>query len=176
MPASSRKESRPRDQKEFDLERVVIFVGGAGLSALVSWQLSSSLVGSVDALAAAAGVCATFAGFIVAVLTILGDASALLPGSWRVASIQNREIVSRFQRLQFIFAVFLGAAFSSILMLAVRERGSEWVEWAAYVNCFLVSYAFFTSLELPKSLRSIHRERAAAMIESRKQQGNNAQD
>jgi len=130
--------------------------------------LSPSLAQSNDALAAAAGVSATFAGFIIAVLTILGDASALLPGSWRVASIQTREIAGRFQRLQFIFYVFLGATFSSILMLAVINEKMPWIEWAAYLNGFLICYAFFTSFELPKALRSIHRERTAAIVESRK--------
>lgn len=168
MPGSSQKASRRRDEKDLDLERLMIFVGGAGLSALAAWRLGPSLAASVDALAAAAGVCATFAGFIIAVLTILGDATALLPGSWRIASIQTREIASRFRRLQFIFSVFLGASFSSILMLAVHGQKQEWVVGAAYLNCFLVVYAFFASLELPKSLRSIHRERTAAVIESRK--------
>lgn len=168
MPASSAKASRPRDKKDIDLERLVIFVGGAVFSALTAWRLGPSLAGSVEALAAAAGVCATFAGFIIAVLTILGDATALLPGSWRVASIQTREIASRFRRLQFIFSIFLCASFSSILMLSLKDQEANWVDWAGYINCFLVVYAFFTSFELPKSLRSIHKERTAAVIESRK--------
>lgn len=168
MLGSSQKASRRRRGKSIDFARLCIFLGGGVSAALTSWRLAPALSDSVDALAAAAGVCATFAGFIIAVLTILGDASALLPGSWRVVSIQTREIVGRFQRLQFIFAVFLGASFSSILLLAVKDRSTGWVDWASYINCFLVAYAFFISFELPKALRSIHAERVAAIIESRK--------
>lgn len=168
MPASSAKASQRRNRKDLDLTRLIIFGGGAALSGAASYLLSPSLAQSNDALAAAAGVSATFAGFIIAVLTILGDASALLPGSWRVASIQTREIAGRFQRLQFIFYIFLGATFSSILMLTVITENMPWIKWAAYLNGFLICYAFFTSFELPKALRSIHRERTAAIVESRK--------
>ncbi len=149
------------------LWRIFAFGGGIPAAMMAAWPIFHKYIESENALVATAGVCATFAGFIVAILTILGDASALLPGNWRLAALQAEEIESRSTRLKFTFFCYLASSFLSIYMLAVfKECGP-----ARYIPGFfltsLVIYSLIISSDLPTTLRSIQQDRISAIIEQR---------
>lgn len=153
-----------------DAGRVLLFIFGLPVSAILALPLYERYSQSVDALAATAGVSATFAGFIVAILTLLGDASALLPGNWRVASAQSAEIHVRFRRLQFIFFCYLILCFSAIFLLITQNDFTPPRVYIAYASCSLLWYCLIVTFEMPKSLNSIRADRAKALMANRREE------
>lgn len=146
--------------------RILVFLGGIPAALVIGTALSGPFLKSENALAATAGLSGTFAGFIVAILTILGDASALLPGNWRVAALQAEEIENRALRLRVIFFCYLTAAFVSIYMVALAEDDTA---SGIFGNIYtaLIVYCFIISVELPTTLRSIQQDRVTAILEQR---------
>lgn len=165
MPSNVVKKS------DIDWIRLIIFVGGLPISILLAGDIHKQFSSNSDAMAAVAGVCATFAGFIVAILTLLGDAAALLPGSWRIASAHVAEINNRFGRLQYIFFCYLFCSFFSLYCMVTENVLTPAREFIGYMTCVNVIYCFIISFELPRSLKTIQRERADAVIAARKAQG-----
>lgn len=156
-------------KKAISFGRLALFILGAPFSLLGAWPIYERYSQSEEALSAVAGVCATFAGFIVAMLTILGDATALLPGSWRLASSQAVEIHRRSLRLQFIFYCYLLAAFSAIFVLVTVNDFTQIRTIIAYFSCSLIIYCVIVSFELPNSLNSIKQDRLNAVVETRRE-------
>ena len=63
--------------------------------------------GNKDALNIMVTVFSILAGIMIAVITVLGDPSALYGGSWRIANAHHREIRRRLGRLALLFYVYL---------------------------------------------------------------------
>lgn len=158
-------DSSPSDRVR-SVWRILVFFGGIPVALTIGTLLSGPFLKSENALSATAGLSGTFAGFIVAILTILGDASALLPGNWRVAALQAEEIENRALRLRVIFFCYLASAFLSIYMIGLAETDTgSGIIGILYAS--LVVYCFIISVELPTTLRSIQQDRVSAIIEQR---------
>ena len=130
---------------------------------------------NADAINIVITVFTVFAGFLVAIISILGDPALLPDGSWRDAENHRDHIDRRLIRHTYLFWLYLviiGLVFLSALLKKAPStpRMDSVRYWVEYVYLMLGIAAFLLSLALPKMLMSIQRARIDAEIDNRKAQ------
>ena len=108
------------------------------------------------------------AGFLIAIVAIVGDLFLLLPGTWRAAEQERGKLTRRLVRHKWLFLLYLVTLvliFVAVLIKATNEAVSLWLERAFL---FFAACSFFLSTILPGSLMKVQRERIDAVIEHRK--------
>jgi hypothetical protein len=108
------------------------------------------------------------AGFLVAIMTIIGDPIAFGRNRWRAHELLRSNVYQRLVRqkwLFFLYLVTLGTIFADTLVSRVAPRVGIWLEYA-YLG--LATSAFILSLSLPATLMKIQLDRHDEMIEQRR--------
>ena len=127
------------------------------------------MAASASALNVLATVLSILAGFLIAVITMMGDPSGLLEGNWRIASVHRREIrrsLNRFSGLFYLYLAVIGATFvASLVEEAVPEPAHRWVEHAALC---LGAGALVFSFGLPAAIRREQLRRLDEEVERRR--------
>lgn len=155
-----------------------IFFGALaiGVSVLCAIYGQPLLHGKENAIETIVTVFSILAGFLVAITSIMGDPSLLLPGSWRIAEAQRKEINKKLIRQQTLFLIYLATLFLIFLSQIIEP---EWVfksgnnsfcysVWIERLYIFLASLGTIVSFTLPYTLSAIQKERVDAVIEARK--------
>lgn len=112
------------------------------------------------------------AASLFAVISIVGDPSMLLPGSWRSAWSSAKDIQTRLMRLTWLFTLYLIVL---ALLVASEIIESEKIEWLYFVHsilAFAALFAFIVSLWLPFEIREIQTKRLEQEINARKEKAN----
>ena len=123
--------------------------------------------GNNDAVDVIVTVFSVLAGFLVAIVIILGDTTTLLPGGVRVATKQRRVIrrnLNRKHALFYTYLITLGLIFVSKLLADTDEM----LPWVERIYLFLATLGFVLSFRLPSALRSVQERRLEIAIEERK--------
>lgn len=113
------------------------------------------------------------AGFLVAIITIIGDPTNIPGSSWRQAENIREKIENRLIRQAWLFAIYL-IVVGLIFLSSLFEKAASHSAAAAlvrYINATylgLAVFAFLLSLALPKVLMDIQRGRVDAEIEKRR--------
>lgn len=108
------------------------------------------------------------AGFLIAIMTLLGDAS-LLPGGWKLAESRRKAISAKLIRQKWLFYLYLmtlSVIFASSLLNAKYPIVSECLE---RIYFGLAVTAFFLSFRLPASLMAVQLDRVDAVIGARRE-------
>lgn len=98
-----------------------------------------------------ATVLSILAGFLMAVITMLGDPRAVYYGSWRVASAHRRQIrnaLRRFTMLFYVYLVAIAAAFAAALFEEYTAC-AMYTPWVRHVALSLGVAALVWSFGLP---------------------------
>lgn len=107
------------------------------------------------------------AGFLIAIMTLLGDQS-VLPGSWRIAETQREAIRSKLIRQKWLFYFYL-VTLSLIFIHTLIETKylvlADWIE-RGYFGFAVTS--FILSFKLPSTLMEVQTDRIDAVIGARK--------
>lgn len=157
----------PNDPLKIDRGRVTLLVSAFLISVFAALYLGKKFATNSEVLVGTAGVCATFAGFIIAVKTLLGDPSTLLPGSWRLGIVQSKNIELRSSRLTLLFSLYVLSTFSCLAFATFSDNVKR-ITLADASLAFLVAFTAIMTLEIPKSLRSIQSERIEAALRARR--------
>ncbi len=113
-------------------------------------------------------VFSVLAGFLVAVIAIVGDPALLPPGSWRAAEMERSKLNGRLGRHKALFMTYLitlGLIFVSLLLNGGSPCLIIWIERAFL---FVGGFGFLLSLLLPGVLIEVQRERIDLVIEHRR--------
>jgi hypothetical protein len=108
------------------------------------------------------------AGFLVAIIAVVGDPALLPPGNWRVAEQERKKLDRRLTRHKALFMSYLitlGLIFLSLLAAKSIPSLGYWLE---RIFLFLGSLAFLYSLKLPGALIETQRERINLIIDQRR--------
>lgn len=113
------------------------------------------------------------AGFLVAIIAVLGDPMLIPAGSWQTAENNRQKIESRLIRYSYLFILYLvtiAIIFVGVLLKDAPESiipmtGKMWI---ARAYLFFGVGAFMFSLALPKTLILIQRARVDEEIERRR--------
>lgn len=108
------------------------------------------------------------AASLFAVVSIVGDPSMLLPGSWRLAWEGAKSIQARLQRLNLLFVWYLLTLGLLVASEIVKHQKWDSLDIVHSVLAFFAVFGFITSLALPFELQSIQRQRLEQEIHYRR--------
>lgn len=137
-------------------------------SAIVGWQYGHLLIGAGDALSGIIDIFAILGGVLVAVISIVGDPSMLMPGNWRVGHEHAQDIQDRIARFAHLFFIYILTVILVIIVQVVENGAASGFEFLYQILMGFVTFAFLLSITLPYSLMSIQKERLKDEIRRRK--------
>lgn len=153
--------------------RAAFVIGCFVIGAIVSYYWGPYIFDNTDAVGIFVTVYTVLAGFLVAVITVLGDPGLLPSGSWEGAENHRDEIEGRLLRYNYLFGLYLltiGVVFVGTLLAKAPAKvvSDDIKHWVAYAHLFLGASAFLLSLALPKMLIDVQRKRVDAEIKRRR--------
>lgn len=107
------------------------------------------------------------AGFLIAIMTLLGDQS-VLPGSWRIAETTRTKIRVKLIRQKWLFYVYLVTLSVIFVAAVVRPSCPELTSWLERIYLGLATTSFLLSFSLPSTLMAVQMERVEAVIGARR--------
>ncbi|MCU1073261.1 hypothetical protein JAK55_18975 [Stenotrophomonas maltophilia] len=118
------------------------------LSGLVAWKFQPLIHGNTDALNTIVTVFSILAGFLVAVITIVGDGVLLGRASWRRDEYAISGVRKRLTRHKLMFQIYL-VVLALVFAIQLHGKSTDWMPWCERLMLFLASFAFLASLTLP---------------------------
>ena len=125
--------------------------------------------GNDDATQVIVTVFSILAGFLIAVMSLLGDQS-ILPGSWRISVASKTKIQTKLVRHKWLFYLYLLTLAVIFLSTLISEELPVWNCYLEKVYFGLATTAFLLSFRLPSSLMSVQMDRIDAVIGMRKRE------
>jgi uncharacterized membrane protein YoaK (UPF0700 family) len=112
------------------------------------------------------------AGFLIAIMTIMGDPSAFGRHSWRAHELSRNTVFRGLRRQQWLFVLYL-ATVCTMFAGSLVSRTSNGVSvtltvWLERAYLFMAILAFAVSFRLPGTLLRIQMARHDHLIESRR--------
>lgn len=113
------------------------------------------------------------AGFLVAIITIIGDPSSLPSGGWQRARLGSEALYNRLTRHKLLFLMYLTTLLLIFVASLTKGKFIFLDIWIERVYLFFSIAAFSLSFQLPSSLMNLHKERIEHEIESRRERDEN---
>jgi len=113
-------------------------------------------------------VFSVLAGFLVAIIAVVGDPLLLPPGTWRAAQIERDKLDNRLIRHKWLFVAYLITLALIFVDLLVAKVLPGWGVWLERLFLFFATFSFLLSLQLPNTLMQAQKERIDAVIEHRR--------
>jgi hypothetical protein len=108
------------------------------------------------------------AGFLIAVMTLLGDQS-VLPGAWRIAEVKRQAIRAKLIQQKWMFYLYL---ITLSMIFACTILGKKWPAVTDVVERIYFGFAttaFLLSFRLPSVLMEVQMDRVEAVVGARRQ-------
>jgi hypothetical protein len=126
-----------------------------------------------DALLIVTTVFTVFAGFLVAIITILGDPSLVPDGTWRAAESRRENIEHRIIWHIWLFVLYLSTIGLIFISAVVKKAPDDvvsldWKVWIDRAYLFVGVSSFLLSFALPFAMRKIQMDRLDREIERRR--------
>lgn len=154
--------------KQIAWERITLFVF-AILSGIAAAYYGQSYIHQNDkAINIIVTVFSILAGFLVALMTIMGDPGGYTSRSWRFFEIKKSIVFSKLARQKWLFNAYLitlGAIFFSSL---IEKKLPTIALYCEYFYLGLAVTAFILSLSLPTALMNIQIARHDELIEAKR--------
>lgn len=121
-----------------------------------SYWLQPLLSGHTDAINTVVTVFSILAGFLIAVITFIGD-----PGraSWRQLQLRRTEVSDRLRRHELLFYLYLVTLALAMSLFLIPEGYEKTMLWAERMFLFVAILVFGASFGLPASLRALQMAR-----------------
>jgi hypothetical protein len=126
-----------------------------------------------DAVTVMITVITVFAGFLVAIIAVLGDPAMIPKGSWRKAEANHGQLELHLMRHTSLFYCYLLAIACLFAGVLIQKEPSTVVtdvvrRWVQYAYLFFATFSFLLTLSLPRTLARLQLARSAAEIEERR--------
>jgi hypothetical protein len=149
--------------------RVILILICFFVSAVAAYYGQPLLNG--DAIVIIITVMTVFAGFLVAIITILGDPAMIPDGTWRVAEMRRENIETRLVTHVWLFVFYLlaiGLLFIGALINKAPNVAPDWKIWIERFYLFFAIASFLFTFALPNALLKFQIARIDAEIERRR--------
>ena len=161
--------------KKLAIRRLLLLMGTALVPIVCLTWAGTPPVGAetATALRIMTTIIAILAGFLMGVITMLGDPRGLFRWSWRIASAHRREIEGSLVRLLFFLYTYLVAisvAFAAALFNVYAPQ-SDCTATAHHIALIAGAITLLWSFGLPAVLFRVQRERLADEVEYREDLG-----
>lgn len=124
--------------------------------------------GNQDAINVIVTVFSILAGFLIALITLIGDPKSLPNGGWQVARLGSDRTFNRLTRQKWLFYIYLIALVLIFLSTLLKSKFKEVNNFIEYAYLFFSIVAFILSFKLPGTLMELQRERIEQEIDERK--------
>jgi len=151
--------------------RILAYVICLLLSAVGAYYAQPFVKENADAVMILTTVFTVFAGFLVAIITILGDPSLIPEGSWRVAEGRRDSVEAQLIAHVWLFVIYLLAIALLFVGVVVRDAPvvpDEIKMWIDRAYLFVGFFSFLLTFGLAKSLLTIQVGRIEAEIKRRR--------
>lgn len=141
---------------------------------LVLWGVLGSyfcqplIHGNSEAINVIVTVFSILAGFLVAVITLVGDPKSLPSGSWQVARLGSDLTYNRLIRHKWLFKFYLITLFLIFSSIVINNKYPSIQVGLEYAYMFFASISCFLSFKLPRALIELQQERIEHEIEERR--------
>ena len=124
--------------------------------------------GNQDAVNVIVTVFSILAGFLIAVITLVGDPKSLPSGGWQVARLGSDKTYNRLIRHKWLFILYLITLFFIFISILFKEKCLGIQVIVEYLYVYLSCFACMLSFRLPSSLINLQRERIELEIQERR--------
>lgn len=114
-----------------------------------------------------------FAGFLIAIITIIGDPIMIPHGSWQIAELRRDAMISRLNwhvGLLICYLITIGLQFTGVVLERILDEHSLWRLWIERSYLFLGVTSFMFTFALPGALVHMQSARYDAEIERRRRE------
>jgi hypothetical protein len=149
----------------------ILFLASLAVGAVVGWIGQPWIHDNERAINVIVTVFSILAGFLIAIMTIVGDPSAFGRRNWRSHEIQRSAVFQRLVRQKWLFVLYLvilGVIFAESLVSKAFPEATGLIVWMERVYLALAVTAFLLSLRLPDMLMKIQMERHDEAIEHKR--------
>lgn len=153
-----------------DWRRIGFFIGASALSGVAGWCGQPLVHGNTEAVGVIVNVFSILAGFLVTIMTLLGEPSLFRGRTWRADAIRRSNVYRRLVRHKWLFITYLlvlGFVFAATLITKKYPEHAA-VIWLERIYLSLAALAFIMSLVLPSRLMNLQLARFDELVESRK--------
>lgn len=154
--------------QEVDREKVKYAVSLILWSGVISYYSQPLIHNNQDAINVIVTVFSVLAGFLIAVITLVGDPKSLPSGSWQLARLGSDLTYNRLTRHKWLFKGYLITLFMIFLSIVVKSRYQNTQVVFEYFYMFFASVSCFLSYKLPTALMDLQKERIEQEIEERR--------
>jgi len=153
-----------------DWPRVGWFCAMVAMSAWVGWQVQPWMHGNEEARSIIVNVFSFLAGFLMTVMTLLGEPGLVRGRTWRSDAVKRPNLVRRLTRHKWLFVSYLAVlALAFMAALVIRHAPDSPLvvhleRW--YLGCAV--FAFIYSVLLPFRLQRLQLERFDELVEARR--------
>lgn len=153
-----------------DWSRIGFFAGALAISVTAGWLGQPLIHGNNDAIGVIVNVFSILAGFLVTIMTLLGEPSLFRGRSWRAEAVRRSNVYRRLIRHKWLFIAYLlvlGLIFATSLVTYKYPEHCT-VIWLERIYLSLAALAFIMSLVLPGRLMNLQLARFDEMVENRR--------
>lgn len=151
-----------------DWFRIGKFCCTAAISGAAGWFGQPLLHDNSDAIQIIVNVFSILAGFLIAIMTLLGEPSLFRGRTWRSDAVKQSNIYNRLTRHKWLFILYLlilGLVFT-VSLITKTYPDMPLVVWIERLYLGFATMAFLMSLELPQKLMKLQLDRYDELIEA----------
>lgn len=137
-------------------------------SALASYYGQPLIHGNQDAVNIIVTMFSILAGFLVAIITLVGDPKSLPSGGWQKAQLGSELTYVRLNRHKLLFKLYLLTLAFVFISMLLKNKLSDYQAIFEHIYLFLACSAFLISFKLPASLMQLQQERIEHEINERR--------
>ncbi|HHK4163662.1 TPA: hypothetical protein ACQT3E_001059 [Pseudomonas aeruginosa] len=155
-------------KKQLDWSRIRFFCYAVILSCEGAFLAKPLMLENSEALSVIVTAYSILAGFLVGIITMIGDPKSLPSGSWQVARLSSEIIYRRLKRHKLLFTAYLATIALIFLSILLKKNHSYINGFVEYIYLFLAIFCFLYSLKLPSTLMQLQEERIEEEIKARR--------
>lgn len=135
-----------------------------GASALGAYFLQPLISGNKDAVNTVVTVFSILAGFLIAVITFIGDPG---PSEWRDLQLGRREVKAKLRRHRWLFYLYLVTLGLALAMFLIPSTYVTLIVWFERAFVGVAIFVFLASFTLPNSLSQLQMAKYDAALDDR---------
>jgi hypothetical protein len=159
--------------------RLLLIIGCFVVAAFAACYAQPYVHKNADLVLILVTVFTVFAGFLIAVITIIGDPIMIREGSWRVAEDGREQMQARLFWHIVLFVLYLitiGLLFVGVILERALDEHNLWRIWFERAYLFAGVSSFLFTFALPGALLQMQQARYDAEIDRRRRAVNISDD
>lgn len=153
-----------------DKKGIGTFIGTSLFSIAAGWYGQPLIHENSDAVGVIVNVFSILAGFLVTIITILGDPGVFRGRTWRSEQVKRSNMFRRLTRHKYLFKSYLVVLLLIFVTTLVTDKNPDSLAaiWLERTFLAIACFAFIMSMMLPRRLMDIQLSRFDEMVEARK--------